>query len=88
MGMEHNPSNDLLLYLCEAARRAFAEQGLILVPRNPTRAMLEALDRDGDRIWAGGTEHYFRNEDEAFWYAKQVWHAMIEAAQQIPVKFG
>lgn len=64
----------------EAARAAEREQGLVLVPLEPTKAMLEALDDDGDRIWDGSTEHYFRNEDEAFWYARQVWAAMVRAA--------
>lgn len=64
----------------EAAKIAFAEQGLVLVPLEPTKAILEALDDDGDRIWDSGTEHYFRSEDEAFWYAKQVWTAMVRAA--------
>lgn len=64
----------------EAALAAERSQGLVLVPLEPTKAMLEALDGDGDRIWGGSTEHYFRNEDEAFWYARQVWAAMVRAA--------
>ena len=64
----------------EAALAAERSQGLVLVPLEPTKAMLEALDGDGDRIWDSGTEHYFRNEDEAFWYARQVWAAMVRAA--------
>lgn len=64
----------------EAALAAERGQGLVLVPFEPTKAMLEALDDDGDRIWDGSTEHYFRSEDEAFWYARQVWAAMVRAA--------
>jgi hypothetical protein len=66
--------------LFEAARIAFAEQDLVLVPRILTKEMLEAVDEDGDRIWDGGTEHYFRNENEAFWYARLVWSAMLRSA--------
>lgn len=66
--------------MMEAARIAFADHGLVLVPAEPTDAMLCAIDEDGDRIWDGGTEHFFRNEKEAFWYARQVWSAMVRAA--------
>jgi hypothetical protein len=76
-------SQDRLLHstLQDAASLAFKSEGLALVPIEPTIAMLRALDEGGDRIWDGGTEHYFRNEEEAFWYARQVWNAMIRASQ-------
>ena len=78
----HDPgSNGARRTLMEAAQIAFAEQGLVLVPKEPTLSMLKALDTSGDRIWGGGTEHYFRNEREAFWYARVVWDAMIRASQ-------
>jgi hypothetical protein len=74
--------NKITANLRDAASIAFAEMDLALVPREPTRAMLEALDDDGDRVWDGGVEHYFRNENEAFWYARQVWAAMLRAASK------
>ena len=54
-------------------------RGLVVVPAEVTEEMLHATDEDGDLIWAGGTERYFRNNDEAAWYARQVWHAMVKA---------
>lgn len=63
--------------MMEAARFAFADQGLVFVPAEPTHAMLYTIDDDGDRIWDGGTEDFFRNEEEALWYARQVWAAMV-----------
>ncbi|MBM3576403.1 MAG: hypothetical protein FJX40_01820 [Alphaproteobacteria bacterium] len=67
--------------LREAAEAAFHEQGFVLVPIDPTVDMLRALDDEGDRIWDGTTEHWFRNEEEAFWYARKVWKAMVNAAK-------
>jgi hypothetical protein len=47
----------------------------------PTESMLKALDADGDRIWDASTEHWFGSEEEAFWYARQAWAAMIRAGR-------
>ena len=63
--------SDVKIVLMDAARMAFAEQGLVLVPAKPTEEMLRSLvDAGGDRICDDGTEHYFRNENEAIWYGK------------------
>jgi len=65
----------------QEARRIFAERGLVLVPREPTEQMLSVRDEDGDQIWGGGVEHWFRNKEEAWWYGRQVWLAMVSAAE-------
>lgn len=74
---------ELTAVLMEAARVAFAEQGLVLVPVEPDDRMLRAVDDDGDRIWDGGTEHYFRSEAEAFSYGRQVWRGMVRASRDV-----
>ena len=58
-----------------------AAKGLVAVPIEPTAAMLEAVDEDGDRLWEAGGEHYFRSDEEAFWYARLVWRVMIRASR-------
>lgn len=61
---------------------AIKSAGFALVPQEPNEAMLSALDDDGEVIWGGGVEHYFRNDNEADWYGRQVWRAMVKAAQE------
>jgi hypothetical protein len=72
---------DILAVVREAAGIALLQQGLALVPKMPTESMLKALDADGDRIWDASTEHWFGSEEEAFWYARQAWAAMIRAGR-------
>lgn len=60
------------------------ECGFAIVPIEPTEEMLNAKDEDGDLIWAGGVEHYFRNDEEADWYARQVWKSMVSNAPGLP----
>ena len=55
--------------------------GFAVVPKETTCAMLDARDDDNDWIWAGGTEHYFRNDEEAHWFGRQVWRSMINAGK-------
>ncbi len=63
--------SDVKIMLMDAARMAFAEQGLVLVPAKPTEEMLRSLvDAGGDRICDDGTGRYCRNENEAIWYGK------------------
>lgn len=63
--------SDVKIMLMDAARMAFAEQGLVLVPAKPTEEMLRSLvDAGGDRICDDGTGRYFRNENEVIWYGK------------------
>ena len=54
--------------------------GFSVVPKEATEAILSARDSDGDEIFGGGTEHYFRNREEGHWYGRQVWTAMVKAA--------
>ncbi len=61
-------------------RLLLAKRGMAIVPITATAAMLAATDDDDDPIWAGGVEHYFRNDEEAFWYGRMVWKTMIDAA--------
>lgn len=41
-------------------------------------------DDDGELIFAGGAEHYFRNDREAHWYGRQVLRAFIRAMMDSP----
>ena len=64
--------------------RALEAVGMVIVPKEATDAILSARDTDGDEIWGGGTEHYFRNRTEGHWYGRQVWRAMVKAALESP----
>lgn len=41
--------------------------------------LLAARDDDGALIFAGGVEHYFRNDAEACWYGRQVWRGLLRS---------
>lgn len=72
-----NPIDDLV---DKATRAVLLKRGFAIVPIEATEGVLSATDPDGDLIWDGGAEHYFRNSDEARWYGRRVWRAMVSAA--------
>jgi hypothetical protein len=65
----HRPTGDDVRHILAALRHA----GLVIVPEEPTQAMLVAAGKVDDRAFATGSAH--GASDEA------IWHAMVEAAQ-------
>jgi len=75
-GMEHGkPAN--ISVLADAAIRTVLER---LRGGITDDFLLAARDGEGDVIFGGGVEHYFRTDDEACGYGRQVWQAMLDAA--------
>ena len=61
-------------------RADLARRGFAVVPlAPPLEAIASARDDDGDFIFAGGTEYYFRNDTEACWYGEQVWRGLVRS---------
>ena len=60
-------------------RERVAAMGYAIVPIELGALVARVTDDDGDRVFSGGTEHYFRNEGEGQWYGEQVWRGFLRA---------
>jgi hypothetical protein len=71
---------DVEIEITPELRAACARAGFAIVPIDPTdTVILSVRDDDGDPVFDGGVEHYFRSEEEAVWFGKQVWRGLLRA---------
>ena len=71
---------DLEKILGPDVMRAIEACGHVLVPLEPTSAMLGVLDDEGTAVWGGGTEHFFPSRECGHDYARDVWRRMVSLA--------
>jgi len=55
------------------------DAGYAIVPVEIGPELARVTDDDGDLIFSGGVEHFFRNDLEAHSYGKQVWRGFLRA---------
>lgn len=77
--MSAKETEEARIEITAALRGGLLRQGLAIVPVEATPEILSARDDDGDVIFAAGNEHFFRNQEEANWYARQVWRGIAIA---------
>lgn len=70
--------------ISKEVRERFWRDGYAIVPLDAGDAIDRVCDDDGDLVFDGGVEHYFRNTAEALWYGRQVWRGFLRAMDSLP----